>query len=429
MSSTLLHQAVELAQAGQRERARQLILQFLQGEPNNEVAWLWLASVAADQAEYVRALNEVLRVNPENQRARNLLDEYYQQQAAAPDPTAPASSASEAPYARPAASVPRTLSSTPPSPPSPQPPVQPYVAPPVSERWGQQPPPQPGYVQPGYAQMPPAQPVYVERERVIEKRRGGGCLGCGFPGCLGLSGCFGCGGCGQGCLLVLLILLLPVIACGVLSHSTKNLGPLDVALGILPGEFGRKTIEIDPQDFTEAPNQNFTITLSVPRSLMLVDADDVFWQMLAESYDEAFPFADVNRSWLDDEAVAKQHPILIDLNPVYFTEGGAVIRLELAGWRVAGNYACAHVKSTYGADAYEYANGFCGYRIDETKSYTAGRVFEAYDPPTQMHTVTFYTPATATLALAWTLTLPEDNVYAQYDDHIDALIESVGISQ
>ena len=43
--SSQLQQAVELAQAGQREQARQLFRQFLQTEPDHEVAWLWLASV------------------------------------------------------------------------------------------------------------------------------------------------------------------------------------------------------------------------------------------------------------------------------------------------------------------------------------------------------------------------------------------------
>jgi hypothetical protein len=79
MSSNLLQQAVQLAQAGQKSEARQLILQFLQTEPNNETAWLWLASVAGDQTEYQRALNEVLRLNPNNQRAQQLLAEFEQQ--------------------------------------------------------------------------------------------------------------------------------------------------------------------------------------------------------------------------------------------------------------------------------------------------------------------------------------------------------------
>jgi len=61
-----LHDAVQLAQAGERQEARRLLWQVVQSEPNNEIAWLWLASVAADLPEYERALTEVLRVNPGN---------------------------------------------------------------------------------------------------------------------------------------------------------------------------------------------------------------------------------------------------------------------------------------------------------------------------------------------------------------------------
>ena len=103
MSSSLLHQAVELAQAGQREQARQMFLQFLQDEPDNEVAWLWVASVASDQDEYAHALNEVLRINPENPRARSLLDDYHRQYK---PPAEGATSDSEAQFTRPAASSP-----------------------------------------------------------------------------------------------------------------------------------------------------------------------------------------------------------------------------------------------------------------------------------------------------------------------------------
>ena len=106
--STQLHQAVQLAQAGQRSEARQLLWQFLQVEPNNEVAWLWLASVAADQGEYRRALNEVLRINPANQRAQQLLAELQQQYGTPPPavqtyapPQQPAGPPAVLPYAPP----------------------------------------------------------------------------------------------------------------------------------------------------------------------------------------------------------------------------------------------------------------------------------------------------------------------------------------
>jgi hypothetical protein len=79
MSSYQLSEAVQFAQAGRREEARRLLWQIVQIEPNNEVAWLWLATVAADGNEYQRALNEVLRINPNNVQARQLIADYQRQ--------------------------------------------------------------------------------------------------------------------------------------------------------------------------------------------------------------------------------------------------------------------------------------------------------------------------------------------------------------
>jgi hypothetical protein len=302
--------------------------------------------------------------------------------------------------------------------------VQSYV-PPTSDQWQQAPPLQ-SYAPQGYAQMPPAQqqPAYTERER-----RGRGCLGCG-PGCLGLSGCAGCGGCGQGCLLALLILVVvPMIACGALSYSAESLGPFDLVLGVLPGEFGRKTIEIDTRNYTEAQGQDFTISASVPRSWVLVDPDDATWEVLAEMTDEVLPFAQASRSWLDEANAANLHPIILDMNYAYLSEGGDLTKLELAGLPESGDYRCATIEGTYGSDAYTYDNDLCGYRVDEVVDHSGGAVFESVDPPAQTHIVTFYTPATSTLALKWTLTLPAGKVYDWYESDIDTLIESVEIRQ
>jgi hypothetical protein len=418
MSTSLLHQAVELAQSGQREPARQLILQFLRDEPNNEVAWLWLASVAVDQAEYLRALNEVLRINPGNQRAKSLLDEFQQQYGGAQPSTRPvtpsmpsAPYAPESPFARPAG-----------------PPSGPPSAPPVSDQWGEPSYGQPGYGQPGYAQMQPVQgvdqqPVHIERERVIERRRG---CGCG-PGCLA-TGC-GCGGCGQGCLLALLILIVvPMIACGALSYSTVNLGPLDVVLGILPGEFGRENVEIHSLDYSDASGQDFTITASVPRSWYLVDPDDPVWEALAEIYDSAVPFEEASRRWADEGLDAKRHPIMLEMNPSNLIEGGNLTRLEIAGEPESGDYTCAAIESAHD-QTYQYDDDLCGYREDTVYGYEGGRVFKGYDPPAQTRAITFFTPVTDTRALHWEIVMPEDVVYDRLAEDIDALIASVQIDQ
>lgn len=75
--TSLLLEGVQHAQAGRRAESHEILLQVVRSEPDNELAWYWLATVAATPAEYERALNEVLRINPANQQARNELDTYY----------------------------------------------------------------------------------------------------------------------------------------------------------------------------------------------------------------------------------------------------------------------------------------------------------------------------------------------------------------
>jgi len=68
-----LEHAIELAQAGKKAAARLALLAILQDEPDHANAWMWLAYCSTDKAESSRALREVLRINPENIRARRLV--------------------------------------------------------------------------------------------------------------------------------------------------------------------------------------------------------------------------------------------------------------------------------------------------------------------------------------------------------------------
>lgn len=77
----LRQQGIQAAKAGQKEEARQLLQQSIRMEPDNEAAWLWLASVARDNRERVFCLQKLLEINPENETARKALE------AATPAPT------------------------------------------------------------------------------------------------------------------------------------------------------------------------------------------------------------------------------------------------------------------------------------------------------------------------------------------------------
>jgi hypothetical protein len=410
---TLLHQAVQLAQAGQRAEARLLIWQFLQTEPNNETAWLWLASVAADQAEYQRALNEVLRINPENQRAKQLLAEFQQQV------SPPAS-----PYAPPQQQVSPPPPVSPYTPPpqqqvSPPPPGSPYTPPPQQQV--SPPPPRYSATPPPGAPYAPPTPVEVQ-VKTVQKRRG--CLGCSIPGCGG--GCLGCGGCGQGCLLAFLVLvILPAIICGGLSLSPISLGPFDWPASYLPGEMGRKTISFE----TSAYN----ISLKAPRSWYLVQTNDQMWGFWRGWLEATIPFENSSQQWKDLETDPNYQAEIVDINLATLNKGGDVVALALSPGTVSGDYSCATVRTqtanaSYGYPAlYDYGGSLCGYREqDNIQSGPAAPVFKGVDPPAQVRVITFYTPVSSSAALGWRISIPE-KIYNQRNTakDIEVLIGSV----
>ncbi len=67
--SRMLQAGVKAAQNGNRAEARDLLLQVTEAAPNNENAWLWLASISEYPEELLVFLNNVLNINPNNARA------------------------------------------------------------------------------------------------------------------------------------------------------------------------------------------------------------------------------------------------------------------------------------------------------------------------------------------------------------------------
>jgi hypothetical protein len=70
----LLAQAVTSAQAGKREQAYNLLLDVVELDRYNEVAWLWLSTVTDSLDDQRVCLENVLTINPENALARQRLD-------------------------------------------------------------------------------------------------------------------------------------------------------------------------------------------------------------------------------------------------------------------------------------------------------------------------------------------------------------------
>ncbi|MBI5961654.1 MAG: hypothetical protein HY866_23150, partial [Chloroflexi bacterium] len=51
-------------------RGRELLLEAVQQDPNNDMAWLWLTKTVNDQATRLQYLDRALQINPQNEQAR-----------------------------------------------------------------------------------------------------------------------------------------------------------------------------------------------------------------------------------------------------------------------------------------------------------------------------------------------------------------------
>lgn len=67
--SKMFEAGVRLAQEGRSAEARNLLLRATEADPENESAWLWLASISEYPEELLVFLNSVLKINPHNERA------------------------------------------------------------------------------------------------------------------------------------------------------------------------------------------------------------------------------------------------------------------------------------------------------------------------------------------------------------------------
>jgi TolB protein len=68
-----LRQGIEAARKGEKTAAQKLLRQVTSGDPGNEVAWMWLASVSETLQERRQCLERAIRINPENTRAKEAL--------------------------------------------------------------------------------------------------------------------------------------------------------------------------------------------------------------------------------------------------------------------------------------------------------------------------------------------------------------------
>ncbi|GEM_PF-1187748 len=419
--SSQLHRAIQLAQSGQRTEARALLLEFLQTHADHEAAWLWLAAVASDWDEYERALENVLRLNPQNEVARQRLDEFREQR------TATNANAQADNIPLPPSPVPPTMAAqAAPAPPAAQTPI--YGTPDFNTGHAapsQSPPPVYGVPDPNAEHTPSPAPQapqvverVIERERVVERKGRRGCLGCSVPM---VPGC-GCGGCGcwQGCLgLVFLLIVLPALACFGLSYGGNSLGILDWPARYLPNRFGEKTLAV------ELPPYELEIT--VPRSWYVADPNNEQWQTWRDFLDEFAAFEDTARRWEDLENLPL--PAIVETDPIMLALNGDVITLQPSPI-LQQDFSCPAVRNQAAPDVIviEYEGNICGLLSHVAKPYSGPQVFQQYSPPENVYRITWLMPLNAQQGVRWTMSLNTD-LYDFYSGRLETIARSVQVKQ
>lgn len=75
-----LQQAITVIKAGDKESGKQLLIEILKTNPNNENAWLWMTQAVGTDQERLRCLQNVLKINPNNETAKKGLVTIQQRQ-------------------------------------------------------------------------------------------------------------------------------------------------------------------------------------------------------------------------------------------------------------------------------------------------------------------------------------------------------------
>jgi hypothetical protein len=74
-----LRRATDLIKSGDKARARDLLVDLLKGDPANDAAWVWMATVVETDELRQKCLNEALKHNPRNKIAKRALQQMQAQ--------------------------------------------------------------------------------------------------------------------------------------------------------------------------------------------------------------------------------------------------------------------------------------------------------------------------------------------------------------
>jgi tetratricopeptide (TPR) repeat protein len=70
----LIQQGINAYKSGDKENARKLLIAATKQFPNDEQSWGWLYNVCKTDHERIQCLQQVLRINPQNEKASQLLN-------------------------------------------------------------------------------------------------------------------------------------------------------------------------------------------------------------------------------------------------------------------------------------------------------------------------------------------------------------------
>jgi hypothetical protein len=74
--SNLLQQGIGVFRSGNREEARKIFISYIKQNPQSERGWEWLYNASRSPKERIHCLEQILSINPGNEKARRLLDQF-----------------------------------------------------------------------------------------------------------------------------------------------------------------------------------------------------------------------------------------------------------------------------------------------------------------------------------------------------------------
>ena len=88
--TSLLQKGIAAARNGNHTSAKEYLVQVLQQDPRNEQAWLWLSEVVDTLGEQIQCIEQVLKLNPDNDIAKRALQKLKAQPRTKTGPLNPA---------------------------------------------------------------------------------------------------------------------------------------------------------------------------------------------------------------------------------------------------------------------------------------------------------------------------------------------------